>query len=74
MPVDFSTEAWRVFDRWLAEHHPDDSDEDESGEFFGIFEALEAFHRWARTNSIEKYLDANQPASALSSQDRGTEA
>jgi hypothetical protein len=71
MPIDFSTEGWRVLERWLAEHHPDSAEGDED-ELFGIFEAVEAFHRWARTNSIDKYLDANQPvASALSSQKSG---
>lgn len=44
-------EAFRVFDRWRAEHDPD-------GEM-DILEAAAAYDTWARTNSIEKYLDRN---------------
>lgn len=65
MAIDFTTEAWRVLARWLDDHHPEDEEDD--GEFFGIFEAVDDFNKWALTNSIDKYLDANQPASSLSS-------
>lgn len=61
MAIDFSTEAWRVLDRWCAEHDPDE-------ELEGIFETVQAFHEWAAKNSVEKYLDANQPASSVTSQ------
>lgn len=44
-------EAFRVFERWQAEHDPD-------GEL-GILEAVAAYYDWAASNSIEKYLDSN---------------
>jgi hypothetical protein len=45
-------EAYRCFDRWLKEHDPDGS--------MDIVDAAFAYHRWAETNSVERYLDAAQ--------------
>jgi hypothetical protein len=47
-------EAFRVFDRWRADHDPD-------GEM-DILDAATAYAAWAETNSIVPYLDANQGA------------
>jgi hypothetical protein len=47
-------EAYRVFDRWRAEHDP-------LGEL-EILEAATAYVQWAEKNSIAKYLDAAQPS------------
>lgn len=41
--------AYRVFDRWRAEHDPDGG--------MDILEAAAAYSLWASENSIEKYLD-----------------
>lgn len=47
-------EAYRAFDRWLAEHDPD-------GEM-DLLEASAAYAEWSSKNSIAKYLDAAQTA------------
>jgi hypothetical protein len=51
--------AYRVFDRWRAEHDPD-------GEM-DILDAAAAFHSWIAENSITPYLDG-----ALMGKARGT--
>jgi hypothetical protein len=43
-------EAYRVFDRWRAEHDPDG--------VMDILEAAVAYSDWAAANSIAPYLDA----------------
>lgn len=42
-----------MFERWQAEHDPDGEME--------LLEAAMAYTKWAETNSIEKYLDAQWP-------------
>jgi hypothetical protein len=44
-------EAYRVFDRWRAEHDPE-------GEM-NILDAAVAYSEWADTNSIARYLDSS---------------
>jgi hypothetical protein len=46
---EIQAEAFRVFDRWRAEHDPDGEMDD--------LEAAAAYSDWAKTNSIEPYLD-----------------
>ena len=53
MSTDLLGEAWRVFERWRAEHDPD-------GEM-DMLDAAAAYSKWAEANSIEKYLDARYP-------------
>jgi hypothetical protein len=49
---EIQAEAYRCFERWRREHDPD-----------GVMDNLDAataYSEWARTNSIEPYLDAAQ--------------
>ena len=43
-------EAYRAFDRWLAEHDPDGK--------MSLADAAVAYSNWSDTNSTAKYMDA----------------
>jgi hypothetical protein len=63
--INQAAEAFRVFERWQAEHDPDGEME--------LLEAAAAYSAWAETNSIAKYLDSAQqsPQESVTENDHG---